>query len=386
MHALFVFNDLFDNIMYMPDQFSFTKISSRSPAHFLVLFAVMVFLACSAEANDIPWHLGTVGKSSKAPSAIQTDGVKPGPHPVVVAVIDSGIISQHPSLGAQVLPGFDMLSGVRNLRGTRTSDVTPDFSATRCKGAIFTRAQRTHGTEVASVIAGNGDGGVYGVNPKAHILPVRAFGACGMSRSDLLDAIAWAAGLPVAGVPTNPNPARIINLSLAGGGFTCSRELQTLIDQVVAMRVFVVAAAGNNFRKPLSEPANCRSVISVGSLDTKNRITNYSALDPRITIYAPGGTEGLFGSNEDNKLRVATYEDDSYGLERPRALNRGVGTSYAASLVSGFISLWLSHQPHKVPEDFRTELVTFVRDVKAIPGCPDCQPKGLAVNARIFDN
>jgi hypothetical protein len=57
-----------------------------------------------------------------------------------------------------------------------------------------------------------------------------------MSRPDLLDAIAWAAGLPVEGIPTNPYPARVINMSTAGGLPVCSADLQRLITRVVEKR------------------------------------------------------------------------------------------------------------------------------------------------------
>jgi hypothetical protein len=49
---------------------------------------------------------------------------------------------------------------------------------------------------------------------------------------------------------------------------------------------------------------------------------------------------------------VATYDLDMTGNERPSALFREVGTSYAAPVVSGFISLWLSHNPNKQRSDF----------------------------------
>ena len=341
-------------------------------------------LAFQVGATEMPWHLGSLGNGPAAASAIQTAKIAPGPHPVVVAIIDSGIILDHPSLGDQVLPGFDMLSGVRNLRGGRSSDATPDPRASRCGAHVFSTGQRTHGTEVASIVAGNGQDGVFGVNPKAKIVPVRTMGACGMNRSDLLDAIAWSAGLPVAGIPLNPNPARVINLSLSGGAQVCERDLQSVIDRVVSKGVFVVAAAGNSYQKPLNEPANCNGVISVGAVDTNNRIANYSALDPRTTIYAPGGSETQVGQKSAHKLRVATYVPDAFGQERANALDRGVGTSYAAPLVSGFISLWLSHQPHKTPADFLAELPAFVRNVQAIPSCPSCQPKSLAANSQMF--
>jgi serine protease len=201
-----------------------------------------------------------------------------------------------------------------------------------------------------------------------------------MSRSDLLDAIAWAAGLPVAGVPDNPHPARVINMSIAGGLSVCGADLQRLVTRLIEKRIFIVAAAGNNFHKPLPEPANCKGVISVGALDAENKIEVYSALDPRTVMYAPGGGKRLSTSAywSHNKLMVATYELDFLGQERPAALERGVGTSFAAPIVSGFISLWLSHQPNKQPADFWSEMPKFLRTVEPMEKCTECNPKGLA--------
>ena len=357
----------------------FTRLAAQRA---VVVAALLTSMA--AQATDTPWHLGSASNGPAARSAIQTAQLQPGPHAVVVAVIDSGILANHPSLSQQVLPGYDMLSGARNLRGARSTNATPDARNARCGNNTFTAAQRTHGTEVASVIAGNGKAGVVGVNPEARILPIRTMGACGMTRADLLDAMAWAAGLPVAGAPVNPHPARIINLSLAGGGTTCGPELQALINKLTQRNVFVVAAAGNNFHKALNEPANCQGVISVGAVDADNRIADYSALDPRTTIYAPGGSETRAGQAPAQKLRVATFEQDIWGQERANASDRGVGTSFAAPLVAGFLSLWLSHQPDTTPADFFAQLPRFVRDVQPIANCPACQPKSLAASAQVF--
>ena len=333
--------------------------------------------AALAVAQDKPWHLGAL--SDAAPSAIQTLNIKPGPSPVVVAVIDSGILSAHPSLSGQLLPGYDMLSPPNNLRGNRSTNFSPDERDARCGQRLVSGAFRTHGTEVASLIAGNGVEGVYGVNPTAKILPIRLFGACNMTRADMLDAISWAAGLPVAGVPTNPNPARIINMSIAGGLAVCGADLQQVIHRVIEKKIFVVAAAGNNFHKPLPEPANCKGVISVGALDAENKIEVYSALDTRTTLYAPGGGKRLSGGSNwaVNKLKVATFELDLLGQERASAPFRGVGTSYAAPVVAGFISLWLSHFPDKQTSDFANELPRFLRTVTPIDKCPECSPKGM---------
>ena len=343
---------------------------------------VGAWLLCGAAAwgQEIPWHLGRLDGGQAAPAAINTAGHPPGPYPVVVAVVDSGVMPDHPSLQGRLLPGYDMVSARLNLRKGRSGDYRPDDRDARCGSRLFSGAFRLHGTEVASLIAGNGVDGVMGVNPQAHIVPVRLFGACATSRQDLLDAIAWAAGLPVAGLPDNPHPARVINLSLAGGFGVCAPDLQSLIQRVVDKDIFVVAAAGNNFNKPLQEPANCQGVISVGALNAQNQIATYSALDPRTVLYAPGGGPALAGDAQwsVNKLKVASYEASLWGTEHPSAQYRGVGTSYAAPIVAGFISLWLSHGPGKKPADFINALAQFSRQVEPLPGCPSCKPRGLA--------
>ncbi len=334
-------------------------------------------------ATVSPWHLGANPAALAAPAAINSLGIDAGPHPVVVAVLDSGVLAEHPSLQGRLLPGYDMLSAPANTRGARSDNFAPDPLDSRCAQRSNSRAIRTHGTEVTSLIAGNGANNVLGVHPQAMVLPVRVIGACGMTRRDLLDAMRWAAGLPVEGVALNPHPAQIINLSLSGGSATCSPSLQALVNQLTAKGIFVVAAAGNNFQKPLQEPANCQGVIAVGAVDAENRIEVYSALDPRTPIYAPGGGKSLQSGLPwgINKLRVATYDLDFFGRERANALDRGVGTSYAAPLVSGFIALWLSHQPHKKPADLVHELPQFLRPVEPIDKCSDCQPRGLAASA-----
>jgi serine protease len=151
---------------------------------------------------------------------------------------------------------------------------------------------------------------------------------------------------------------------------------------VIEKKIFIVAAAGNNFHKPLPEPANCNGVISVGALDAENNIEVYSALDPRTSLYAPGGGKRLSvdASWAVNKLMVATYDLDFLGNERATALERGIGTSFAAPVVAGFISLWLSHNPNKQPSDLTKDLPKFLRQVPLLDKCAECIPKGLSAN------
>ncbi len=78
-------------------------------------------------------------------------------------------------------------------------------------------------------------------------MPVRVLGKCGGYSSDIADGITWASGGTVAGVPANPLPAHVSNLSLGGrrSNQTCDAVYQTAINGRLSRNVVVVVAAGN---------------------------------------------------------------------------------------------------------------------------------------------
>lgn len=338
-------------------------------------------LSQDTHAGTTPWHIEASGPAT-SPASVQSAPISPGSHAVVVAVIDSGVIAEHPALNGVLLPGFDMVAARLNLRGARSPNFAPDAREATCDQKLVSSSFRTHGTEVASLIAGNGYDNMWGVNPRARIVPVRIFSTCGMSPDDMIDAIRWAAGLKVEGATNNPNPAKVINVSIAGGTNQCRPDLQKAIDAARQAGSFVVAAAGNNFQRPLAEPANCTGVISVGALSAENKIENYSALDSRTTIYTTGGGPTLRVNSHwaVNKLKVATAESTSNGNERLIVADKGIGTSFAAPVVSGFLSLWLSYNPNLRPHEWEAHMNSFVRQVPRIEKCIDCNPRGLVAS------
>src|ERR1044072_6933300 len=85
-----------------------------------------------------------------------------------------------------------------------------------------------------------------GVAHDAKVLPVRVLGRCGGYMSDIADAVVWASGGEVDGVPANENPAEVINMSLSGpGACTAGSEFQTAVDAAVANGTTVVVSAGH---------------------------------------------------------------------------------------------------------------------------------------------
>ena len=79
---------------------------------------------------------------------------------------------------------------------------------------------------------------------------VRVLGKCGGTTEDIIDAIRWAAGIEVQGVPVNETPAKVINMSLGASGVNCPTQDQAtnaaIRDAVTIGKASVVVAAGND--------------------------------------------------------------------------------------------------------------------------------------------
>src|SRR5215472_10487785 len=97
----------------------------------------------------------------------------------------------------------------------------------------------------------------------------------------------WAGGVAVSGAAANPNPARIINMSLGGTG-SCLANYIEAIGQLAAAGVLVVVSAGNE-GGPVDTPANCPGVAAVAGLRQAGTKVGYSSLGPEIALGAPAG-------------------------------------------------------------------------------------------------
>ncbi|HEY5803213.1 MAG TPA: S8 family serine peptidase [Lysobacter sp.] len=251
---------------------------------------------------------------------------------VVVAVLDTGI-TQHSDLDANVLAGYDFITDTAvsndgDGRDSHAGDPGDWVAASQCRPGSWARKSSWHGTHVAGTIAAvtNNGSGVAGAAHGARILPVRVLGTCGGYDSDIADAITWASGGAVPGVPANPNPAEVVNLSLGiiGG---CGRSVQAAINGAVGRGATVVVAAGNDsIDVSRASPASCNNVIAVASTTSTGARSSFSNHGSLIDIAAPG-------SNILSTLNTGATipEAETYDVAN--------GTSMAAPHVSAVIAL-----------------------------------------------
>ncbi|MEK7918963.1 S8 family peptidase [Burkholderia contaminans] len=312
------------------------------------------------------WYLSDPTAGINLPPAWS---VTKGSPTVVTAVLDTGY-RPHADLVGNLLSGYSFISNVNTSNNglTRSSDATdPGDWVTQqeldnANGPYYHCASQPsdsswHGTRVMGVIgatANNGTG-IAGVSWLGQILPVRVLGKCGGTTSDIADGMRWAAGIAVNGVPNNPRPAKVINLSLGGVG-ACSTTFQQAIDDVTAKGVTVVVAAGNDgLSTGLDQPANCRGVISVGATDATGRRASFSNFGPDVSLSAPG-VNILSTSN----TGTTTPGSDTYGLAN--------GTSLATPQVTGVAALMLSVNGNLTPAQIQQKLQGGTRTTKLAAG------------------
>jgi serine protease len=273
-----------------------------------------------------------------------------------VAVLDTGIAA-HSDLNANVVGGYDFISDATAARDGGGRDSNPRdegdwYAAGEC-GQPSGANSSWHGTHVAGTIAAvtNNASGVAGVSYGAKIVPIRVLGKCGGSLSDISDAIVWASGGTVAGVPANANPAEVINMSLGGSG-TCGSAYQAAIDGAVARGSVVVVAAGNsNVNVSNARPANCNNVVAVAATTRTGARASFSNYGTLIDVSAPG--QGI--------LSTWNAGTTTPGAESYTSMN---GTSMAAPHVAGVVALM---QAVKVSTPAQVESI-LKSTARALPG------------------
>jgi serine protease len=339
-----------------------------------------LFVATGGATGQWYMQTPTAGGDAAATDAVSAWGITEGSSGTVIADVDSGILFNHPDLlragfGGRLLPGYDFVS--EDLDRTNSNPLgsfliandgdgyDPDpsdpgdwvssmdmtnsplvFPPADCGDPNSTPVDGPtnsswHGTRVMGVLGAitNNGTGIAGMTWNPYLLPVRALGKCGGFDSDIIAGIQWSAGLPVNGVPDNPYPADIINLSLGGSG-NCTTAYQNLVTQLEGMGVLVVASAGNE-SGPVDAPGNCAGVLAVAGLRNVGTKVGYSSFGQQVGIGAPAGNcVNLSGAC----LRsIDTTSND--GLTVPgnntytNQTNVNLGTSFSAPIVSGIAAL-----------------------------------------------
>lgn len=266
---------------------------------------------------------------------------------ITVAVIDTGIDSNHPDLKGKVVDQVSFISGESPNDG---------FG---------------HGTHVAGIIAGSGSssGGEYiGVAPQASIMNIKVEDNHGWGNaSSIMSGIEYAVD----------NGADIISMSLGEVIWPAdgTDPLAVTANAAVDAGVVVIASAGNSGGAFLiASPASAEKVIAVGATTKQDSIASYSSAGPtwdhriKPEVVAPGGATfiysdpaalGIVSAKAPGSVLEMWYSECLVG-EYYMALS---GTSMAVPHVSGVAALMLQAHPDWTPDQIKQQLMNTGVDV-----------------------
>ncbi len=230
-----------------------------------------------------------------------------------------------------------------------------------------------------------------GISWNAWILPVRVLGKCGGFDSDILAGMRWAAGLSVGGVPDNPHPANLINMSLGADG-PCSQAYQDVITELAGRGVTVFVSAGNDGTF-VDSPANCSGVMAVIGLRHAGSKVGFSSLGLDAGIGAPAGNCVNTGVGQPCLFSIITATDQGTtvptGPTYTDQINFNVGTSFSAPIVAGAAGLMHAVNarlpPALVIARLRESASPFPTTSDSVPAPPMCHVPASSADVQLAE-
>ena len=245
---------------------------------------------------------------------------------VNVAVLDTGIDTDHSELQNSYLGGYDYVY----------DDAYPEDD-------------HGHGTHVSGIITANGeDGDAKGVAPGAGIYMYKVCDASGSCyESDMMMAME-----AVVAKKTEDPTLKVMSISIGGGNFAgenCDSDpLAAKVNWVVSNGINVVVASGND-KYYISSPACASGAIAVGATDKNGLMASFSNFGSALDIVAPGVS--IYSSLPNNNYDWWT------------------GTSMSTPHVSGVIALMLEANSGLTTDNVKTALYETANPVNSNSVC-----------------
>ncbi|MDF6042667.1 S8 family serine peptidase [Streptomyces sp. JH14] len=244
---------------------------------------------------------------------------------VKVAVLDTGVDTEHPDLAGQV-------------------DATASFIPEEPEITDY----HGHGTHTASTIAGTGsasDGKERGVSFGARLEIGKVLNGRGSGQESwIIAGMEWAA---------RDQQAKIVSMSLGGGGDATDPMSQAVDELSRETGALFVIAAGNGGPQSIGSPGAADSALTVGAVDYSDHLASFSSTGPR------GGDAGL-------KPEITAPGVDILAARSQYGEGSGYyttmsGTSMATPHVAGAAALLAAAHPDWTGQQLKEALVSSAK-------------------------
>ena len=276
---------------------------------------------------------------------------------ILVAIIDSGIDTNHPDLKDQLytnklecealekynqclnkesdknicyekFKNFDANGNgyALDCHGWSLSDKSNPLNEIEGNGNINDR--NGHGTHIAGIIGAKKNKiGISGIIQNVKLLPIQV-AVSSQNNSNELATDKFAKALLYA-IQTK---AKIVNMSLGWRFSQDSLLMRQMIELALSKKMLIVAAAGNDSHSAPTYPCSYEGVICVASHDINGKISSFSNFGSHIDILAPGSNI-LSTWPTTKRSRSFTIDSDYEVLS---------GTSQATPFVTGVLARLLN--------------------------------------------
>lgn len=316
------------------------------------------------------WGLQRIGFTPIGKGKSAWDEISKATHPVVVAVIDTGLDYFHPDFDRKNL--WRNTKEIENGLDDDHNGFVDDLIGWNFVDDNNNPWDRTgHGTHVAGIISAstNNGEGIAGINPNVKIMPLKVLNFVGRGNSSrIAEAIFYAVN----------NGAQVINLSL--GGEMVTRIEKAAVNYANKQGVLLVVASGNTASNTADYGyAHLDSVITVVASDVDDKRATFSNWGQDVKLAAPGIDILSLRARRTDLVQVSGAENYTPGTDfvgKDNKYYRASGTSFAAPFVSGVASLLLSINPQLTAKQVTRMMTMSARDIE-VPGWDQLSGYGI---------
>ncbi len=316
--------------------------SSATPKMFDINYSQQWGLKNTSRNSGSIFKPGKAGEDINAEKAWE---LEMGSGEIVIAVIDTGIKTDHPDLQENIFINEAELDGAEGVDDDGNGYIDDYHGYNFYSDNTNAEDDNGHGTHCAGVIGAIHDNGkqIKGVMKNVKLMPVKFLNSKGSGTLEgAIKSIDYATKMNV----------HIMSNSWGGGGY--SESLLEAINSAEEKGIVFVAAAGNSRNDNDKWPAypatyENENIISVGAMDPNGKKASYSNYGKTtVDVFAPGTNI------------LSTYKNG-----RLKSLS---GTSMATPFISGIVGLILSQNRTSTPSEIRELIIDSSAKSRSLGG------------------